>query len=260
MDQKSTAKKIIKIRIVNPEPPIISPVDQSWNILDIATKCPPRTWEAVFNFAKAELKDVSDILSDDEKMYGGFYPLKKDIFKAFELTPLPSVKVVLIGQDPYPQTLGNGFPRAQGLSFSVSQDDQIPSSLNNMYTELEKTVSGFKRPWHGDLTNWAKQGVLLLNNCLTVRPGKPDSHGKIWMGFISRVLAALAENCPYAVYILLGKNAQNMRKYIHDRAPIVEAVHPSGLSANRGFFGSNIFNKTNELLKKNGQPEINWQI
>jgi uracil-DNA glycosylase len=257
-EQSKVVPKRAILRIIYPERD--SPVDQTWTIETIAKNFPPISWEEVFQNAQDEIEDVSTILQEQEAQYGTFYPLKKHVFRAFELTRLSDVSVVLIGQDPYYQTLHGGIPRAQGLSFSVDKDDEIPSSLNNMYIELVKTVPGFIRPWHGDITEWAQQGVLLLNSCLTVRPGVPGSHGKIWMGFISKVLDYLAEKRPNTVYILLGRSAQKLRKYISDKAPVIEAGHPSGRNALKDFGGSNIFNQVNEILIAKKERPINWSI
>jgi len=187
---------------------IKEPVDQNWSIERITTETPPVTWESVFEDAKHELHDVSLVLDEQEKMYGTYYPLKRDIFAAFNYTPLNNVKVVILGQDPYHQSVninGKTLPRSVGLSFSVRQEDSIPSSLRNIYTELADTVRGFRIPDHGDLREWARQGVLLLNTCLTVRPGQPGSHGDIWLGFINKVFKAIAVTNPYCIFMLWGR-------------------------------------------------------
>lgn len=250
----TSQKPQIKLRIV-------SSIDESWTIERIATERTPYSWENVFEDAKPELHDISEILEAQQKNFGSFFPLKKNIFRAFELTPMKSVRVVIVGQDPYHQVNPHtGLPRAQGLSFSVSRDDDIPSSLRNIYQELQNTVPGFVKPSHGDLTHWTRQGVLMLNMCLTVRANQPGSHGDIWMGFIEKVLKALAEHRPNTIYILWGTQAQKLQKYIGDRSIILTATHPSGLSASRGFFGCNHFNKVNEILMKRGESPIDWRL
>lgn len=216
----------------------------------------PDGWEEVFKSAAPELETVANILSS-EKMY---YPLPKDLFRAFHLTPLQNVRVVIIGQDPYPQTLANGLPRAVGMSFSVRQNDSIPSSLKNIYRELTNSIKGLKMPNHGDLTEWAIKGVLLLNMCLTVRPGEVGSHGQIWMGFINKVLKAIVNKRPNTIFLLWGKEAQIIRQLIGERCTILESSHPSGLSANRGFMGCNHFVTVNKILISKGEPPINWAI
>lgn len=238
-------------------------IDQTWSIEQIANEAPPHTWETIFSDAKLELKDISTILDEEEKTYGQYYPLKQDIFAAFNHTPLPNVKVVIIGQDPYHQTItinGKSTPRAIGRSFSVHPEDTIPSSLNNIYTELESTVRGFKRPDHGNLEEWEAQGVALLNSCLTVRPGHAGSHGDIWLGVMNKVFKAIAAVNPYCIYLLWGREAQKLRPMLGERSIVLEAAHPSGLSARRGFFGSNHFNQVNDVLIRQGKIGINWRI
>jgi len=238
-------------------------VDQTWTIERIANESPPSSWENVFLDAKPELQHISLLLEEQQKLYGTFYPLKKDIFAAFSYTSLSNVKVVIVGQDPYHQTItiptGN-VPRAVGLSFSVRQEDSIPSSLQNIYTELCNTIPNISRPDHGDLREWAKQGVLLLNMSLTVFPGQAGSHGDIWLGFINKVFKAIATTNPHCVFMLWGKEAQKLRSMIGDRSIILEAAHPSGFSARRGFFGCNHFNLANEALIKQKKIGINWSI
>lgn len=236
------------------------PVDQTWPIEEVAKLYPP-TWEEVFENATNEIRDISQILNEQEINYGPYFPLKKDIFNAFYYTQLSKVKVVILGQDPYHQSIfvdGKNLPRSAGMSFSVRKEDSIPSSLQNIYTELSNSVFGFNRPNHGDLTHWAVQGVLMLNACLTVKPGKPGSHGDIWLGFINRVFKAIAMSNPRCIYLLWGKEVQKLRPMLGDKSIVLEAAHPSGLSANRGFYGCNHFVLVNEYLVKQGKTGINW--
>ena len=239
-------------------------IDQSWSIKKITDERQPRTWEKVFRDSKYEFITISETLDEEERIHGMYFPLKKNIFLAFELTPLKLVKVVIVGQDPYHQLIidsnNNAIPKAQGLAFSVSSDDSIPSSLQNIYKELYNTYPGFMTPDHGNLTSWAKQGVLLLNSCLTVRNGLPGSHSELWLGFIKRVCKAISIQNPTCIYLLWGQEAQKLKNMIGEKSIILEAAHPSGRSANRGFFGCNHFNKTNEILIKQGHNAINWHI
>lgn len=239
-------------------------VDQSWTIMDIVKKCPLGDWAPVFQDAMPELQDISNILEAQEKAHGRFYPDKKDIFRAFALTPLSKVRVVLLGQDPYHQTLNNGEPRAVGLSFSVRPYDSIPSSLQNIYKELGADIPGFSAPRHGDLTKWAQQGIFLINSCLTVRPGEAGSHGQIWHGFLKKVFKGIASarttKKVQPIYLLLGREAQKATGMIDENTTFIETSHPSGFSANHGFLGSRIFSRTNEFLIKMGDTPVNWQI
>lgn len=242
---------------------VTHPVDQTWSLERIGREARPSTWEAVFEDAAPELHDISTILEEQERTYGTYYPLKRDIFTALHLTPLSTVKLVILGQDPYPQSIsinGTSLPRAVGLSFSIRQEDTVPSSLQNIYTEIANTVKGFVKPDHGDLREWARQGVLMLNSCLTLRPGTPGSHGDIWLGFVNKIFKAIAAVNPYCIFLLWGREAQKVKPMLGERSIILEAAHPSGLSARRGFFGCNHFNQVNELLVKQGKTGINWRI
>ncbi len=182
------------------------------------------------------------------------YPPMNQIWTAFQLTPYEDVKVVILGQDPY-----HGEGQAQGLSFSVNPHVQIPPSLRNMFKELVDDLA-CELPKTGSLVGWAKQGVLLLNTVLTVRQGAAHSHrGKGWEQFIDTVIRYLSESNERIVFILWGSPARSKKKLIDlEKHAVVEAVHPSPLSAYRGFFGSRPYSKTNELLKAWGKKPINW--
>ena len=184
------------------------------------------------------------------------FPPADEIFTAFELTPLSEVKVVIIGQDPY-----HGDGQAHGLCFSVKPDIETPPSLVNIYKELS-TDLGCYIPNNGYLTKWAKQGVLLLNTVLTVRAHQANSHRGIgWEEFTDAAIRILNEQDRPIVYLLWGKPAQMKKSMLYNpKHLILEAPHPSPLSAYRGFFGCQHFSKTNEFLKENGLAPIDWQI
>ena len=183
------------------------------------------------------------------------YPPGRQIFAAFDLCPFDQVKVVIIGQDPYHEP-----HQANGLAFSVTKDVRIPPSLVNIYKEIHDDL-GLPIPHHGDLTYWAKQGVLLLNNVLTVERGKANSHkGLGWETFTLNVVRYLNEREKPLVFILWGKNAIEKKKYIDSRHLVLTSVHPSPLSAYRGFFGSKPFSKTNTFLESVNKTPIDWQI
>ena len=184
------------------------------------------------------------------------YPNMNDIFNALRLTSFKDTKVVIIGQDPY-----HGFGQAHGLCFSVKKGVVPPPSLKNIYKELQSDI-GFKIPTHGELTSWAKQGILLLNNVLTVREGLPNSHkGKGWEIFTDRVIGELNRKETPVVFLLWGANAQKKAEIItNPKHYKFITVHPSPLSASRGFFGCKHFSKTNEILQKNHINPINWEI
>ncbi len=184
------------------------------------------------------------------------FPEAKDIFSAFELTPFHQVKVVILGQDPY-----HNVGQAHGLCFSVKPGVEIPPSLVNIYQELHDDL-GCYIPDNGYLTKWAKQGVLLLNTVLTVRAHAANSHRGIgWEEFTDAAIKALDELDQPMVFILWGRPAQNKKAMLHNpKHLILEAPHPSPLSAHRGFFGSRPFSKTNEFLKAHGIEPIDWQI
>ena len=182
------------------------------------------------------------------------YPEMNDIFNALKFTSFEDTKVVIIGQDPY-----HGIGQAHGLCFSVKKGVVPPPSLKNIFKELASDI-GKEIPSHGELTDWAKQGVLLLNAVLTVREGQPTSHAKMgWETFTDRVISELNKKETPVVFLLWGAYAQKKAEIITN--PIhkkLVSVHPSPLSASRGFFGCKHFSKTNQLLKSADLGEINW--
>lgn len=184
------------------------------------------------------------------------YPPSDEIFTAFHLTPLKDVKVLILGQDPYHEP-----NQAQGLSFSVPKGQQIPPSLQNIYKELHDDL-GCYIPDNGNLIKWAKQGVLMLNTVLTVRAHEANSHkGHGWEKFTDAILQAVDQKDTPVVYMLWGAPAQSKIPMLtNPKHLILKSVHPSPLSAYRGFFGCRHFSKCNEFLTSNGLTPIDWQI
>lgn len=201
-------------------------------------------YRELYNFVKAEYERYI------------IYPSADDIFNAFHFTPLSKVKVVILGQDPY-----HNQGQAHGLSFSVKPGIDIPPSLVNIYKELQDDL-GCYIPNHGYLEKWARQGVLLLNTVLTVRAHQANSHqGRGWEQFTDAVINAINQQDRPIVFILWGRPAQQKKKMLTNKKHLIlEAPHPSPLSAYRGFFGSKPFSKTNEFLISNGLEPIDWQI
>ena len=214
-------------------------------------------WNSVLKdeFEKEYYKKLHNFLCDEYKERI-IYPDMYDIFNALHYTDFNDVKVVIIGQDPY-----HGPNQAHGLSFSVKPGVKLPPSLRNIFKELN-TDLGCYIPNNGYLKKWADQGVLLINTVLTVRAGQANSHkGKGWEIFTDKVISSLNDRNEPIVFILWGNNAISKKKLITNPMHfIIESVHPSPLSAHRGFFGSRPFSKTNEFLKSINQEEIDWQI
>ena len=214
-------------------------------------------WKEILEeeFKKEYFLKLKEILEEEYKNYT-VYPPKKDILNAFLLTPYSEVKVVLLGQDPYHQK-----GQAHGLAFSVNYGIKTPPSLVNMYKELQDDL-GLYIPNNGFLEKWAKQGVLLLNTTLTVRDSQANSHSGIgWQTFTDNVIKSLNEREKPIIFILWGNNAKSKEKFIDtNKHYILKGVHPSPLSANRGFFGCKHFSEANRILKNLGEKEIDWQI
>jgi len=214
-------------------------------------------WLEVFKpeYKKPYYKKLYDFISEEYSRYT-VYPPGDDIFNAFHLTPLSKVKVVIIGQDPYHEP-----GQAHGLCFSVKQGVDIPPSLQNIYKELHDDV-GFEIPDHGCLTSWAEQGVLLLNAVLTVRAHAAASHqNKGWEEFTDAVIRAVNEVDRPIVFLLWGSFARSKSKMLTNPNHLVlEAPHPSPLSAYRGFFGCRHFSRANDFLKAHGAEPVDWTI
>ena len=184
------------------------------------------------------------------------FPPKEDIFKALELTPLENIKAVILGQDPY-----HGQGQANGLAFSVYKGVKIPPSLRNIFKELN-TDLGIEIPKHGDLTTWAKQGVLLLNSVLTVEKEKPASHKNIgWEEYTDNLISEISGKKEHVVFILWGKYAEGKISLIDTKKHIIiSSPHPSPFSARKGFFGSKPFSRCNKWLIERHLEPIDWSI
>ena len=221
----------------------------------------PESWQPVLEpvLATAEARQLGGFLVAEEQAGKQIYPPRGCRLKALELTPLDEVKVVILGQDPY-----HGPGQAMGLCFSVPEGVKIPPSLVNIYKELEADL-GVARADHGDLSKWARQGVLLLNNTLTVEAAKAGSHAKRgWDAITDACVAAVAARDEPSVFILWGSHAQAKAKRIaglrEGQHCVIESPHPSPLSAHRGFFGSKPFSRTNAFLSDHGREAIDWAL
>jgi len=206
-------------------------------------------------YNKDYFKNLMEILSQEEKKYK-IYPKRDEIFQAFKLTDYDKIKCVIIGQDPY-----YGAGQANGLAFAVNRGVKIPPSLQNIYKELNSDLS-IPIPNHGDLSNWAKNGVFLLNSTLTVRENQANSHRNIgWQRFTDEVIRLINLKNENVVFILWGRFAQSKQSLITNKKHLIlTGSHPSPLSCYNGFFGKKYFSKTNDFLEKNGIKPINWRL
>lgn len=224
------------------------------------------SWQAVIGdeLEKPYMQALRDFLKAEKAAGKVIYPPSALIFNAFNHTPFEKVKVVIIGQDPYH---GNdrGNPQAHGLSFSVPVGVAPPPSLQNIFKEIESDLNikmTTKNSKNGDLTPWAQQGVLLLNATLTVEQGKAGSHqNRGWEQFTDATIAALNAHRENLVFVLWGSYAQKKGAFIDEKKHLVlKSVHPSPLSAHRGFFGNHQFSQINQYVVNHGQVGINWQL
>lgn len=206
-------------------------------------------------FEEPYFYEIKSFLIQEKRQYI-VYPPSQLIFNAFNLTPFNKVKVVILGQDPY-----HNIGQAHGLAFSVPNGIMPPPSLKNIFKELQSDI-GMPIPTNGNLESWAREGVLLLNSCLTVRANNPASHQGIgWQRFTDAAINALSEKKEHIVFLLWGNYAIAKEKLIDTRKHLVlKTVHPSPLSANRGFFGCRHFSQTNTYLSSNGISPIKWDV
>ena len=216
------------------------------------------SWAPVLKplFGTSTMKSLSAFVQQ-ERTQAEVYPPAHLVFNAFRLTPFSEVKVVILGQDPY-----HNIGQAHGLSFSVPAGIAHPPSLRNIFTELTTDIDGFQIPRSGDLTKWAKQGVLLLNATLTVRAHQAGSHQKKgWEEFTDAIIQRISDDLTHVVFILWGSYAQKKSSLINqNKHSIISSVHPSPLSVYRGFWGSKPFSRANDYLRENGKTPIDWKL
>lgn len=217
------------------------------------------SWHDAIGAEKEEnyFQDMLRLIRQERESGKVVYPPSGDVFNAFKYTDFNDVKVVILGQDPY-----HGPNQAHGLCFSVLPGVATPPSLVNIYKELKSDIPGFQIPNHGYLMSWAQQGILLLNTVLTVEAGKAHSHAKIgWERFTDKVIDVLNEQTEGVIFLLWGNHAQKKGQYIdQSKHHVLTSVHPSPLSAHRGFLGCKHFSQTNEILERLGKSPIDWQI
>jgi uracil-DNA glycosylase len=215
------------------------------------------TWEEILQqeFTAPYFLSMSELLHEERKKFDVFPPEEK-VFAALNASSFNHTKVVILGQDPY-----HGKAQADGLAFSVSRNTAIPPSLRNIFKELQDDI-GVAIPTHGDLSAWAHQGVLLLNTTLTVREGEAGSHfGRGWETLTDAMIKALNEKTDPVVFLLWGAHARKRKTLVSQpHHIIIEGVHPSPLSAYRGFFGSKPFSRVNTALEQSGHNPINWEL
>ncbi|KQB83864.1 uracil-DNA glycosylase [Corynebacterium oculi] len=212
------------------------------------------SWQPILDPVADQIHRMGDFLRAENAAGRGYLPAGSDVLRVFQY-PFDEVKVLIIGQDPYP-TPGH----AMGLSFSTQPGVRpLPKSLLNIFKELSQDL-GVAQPQDGDLTAWSRQGVALFNRVLTVRPGAPASHrGKGWEQITEAAITALARRDRPLVAILWGRDAQTARAFLGD-TPTIESPHPSPLSASRGFFGSHPFSRANALLEQRGATPVDWRL
>jgi uracil-DNA glycosylase len=224
---------------------------------DTMFNLPQNDWLPIFEMEKSSilLQKIYKHYQFEQSLNREIFPKESNIFNAFNLCSFENTKVVILGQDPY-----HGKGEAHGLAFSVEEGIKMPPSLRNIFKELKNEYPNFNTTRSTDLSDWAQQGVLLINAVLTVEKDKPASHKHYeWELFTNHIISTLSKNKKNLVFLLLGKFAQN-KEYLIDSQfhTILKTTHPSPLSASRGFLGSNIFKKCNEILVENSILTIDW--
>ena len=233
---------------------------------EVCLKNVPLSWIEFFVSARKEIDHAFKLVNQSSTQSNrAVYPLPYNMLRAFWACPLPMLKVVIIGQDPYPGQLKNGMPKAVGMSFSSERySGEIPASLQTIFKELERSIPGWKNPGHGDLTSWARQGVLLYNTALTVEAGAAGSHTGFWKPFTQKLMDYFNEKCKNVVFLLWGKPAQKSADSIYTSKHFkLDAYHPSPMNngkIGREFATCDHFNLCNEILFSKGIRPIDWTV
>jgi len=227
--------------------------------LESSVLAPPQTWKEVLAVEKEQpyFQALLDFVEQERRAGKTIYPKNSEIFNALAFTSFLDVKVVILGQDPY-----HGPRQAHGLCFSVLPPTPPPPSLLNIFTELRNDIPSFVTPNHGCLESWAKSGVLLLNAVLTVEEGRAGSHAnKGWERFTDKIIRSLDEHRDGLVFMLWGSYAQKKAEFVNrSKHFVLQAPHPSPLSASRGFFGCRHFSQANVYLRERKKGEIDWRL
>lgn len=216
-------------------------------IYEQAVSYPPRGWESVFEKCHLELEIISEIV----EKHGEYYPNPNDLYRAFRMIPLNKVRVVFLGQSPYPSKTN-----ACGMSFSTR--GPVAATLRNIYKELKRQYDDFVIPKHGDLSEWAFQGVLLLNSTLTYFPNETSINKReFWTPFIVKIIKSICDVNPKCIFVLWGNHAKTFKQRITTER-ILEGVHPSPNA--QGFIGCGHFERINEMLREDCEPQIDWRL
>lgn len=240
--------------------------DQGLNLYEMIMKRHPLSWSNFFMGAEREVRHACQMVSNETTSTGkSILPFAPNVLRAFYLTPLFMLKVVILGQDPYPGFTKQRQPKAIGVSFASDRySGEIPDSLKTIYGELERTVENWKNPGHPDITGWGKQGVLLINTALTVEANKAGSHTGYWKPFTEKLMDYINEQCRDVVFMLWGKHAQKAAETIFSSRHLkLDAYHPSSMNAGREEFqfkGCDHFNMCNFHLADKGIRPINWAV
>jgi uracil-DNA glycosylase len=239
-----------------------TPINESMSIIDVLRRQNFYGWNQMFLNQKENLNVVSQLVEKEKGNGNVVFPLKGDIFRIFGLQP-QFVKVVIIGQDPYPTRLKDGpmagYPAATGYSFSCRRGAKLQPSLVNIFTEVKRCYPDtFNMPTHGDLSKWVEQGVMLLNTCLTVNEGTPYSHKKVWDSFMIAVIDTIIQYNENVIWVLWGAKSRAFKSKLK-KGTFLEAAHPSPQSVT-GFINNGHFLQINDLLVKQGKTPIDWNL